>query len=150
MREWIAIPCVLALTAALALVVAGRLKSEPKTAPHPSDSAIASVIRTFNQDADMYWRRIGGDVATEYVNLGDYHDYVKGNAGPVEKPLLATMEVRAQDTDGFLFTADISPGNHGARRATPFAKSRNAHVCLDFTSSGEVLERKRGLAIYDC
>jgi hypothetical protein len=150
MKQWIAIAGVLALTVGLALVLAGRLKSEPKTAPHPSDSAIGSVVQTFNEEADTYWRRIGGDVATGYINLGDYHDYVKGNAGPVEKPLLATMEIRPRDTDGFLFTADISPGNHRTRRATPFAGSRNAHVCLDFKSSGEVLERKRGLAIYDC
>lgn len=149
MRQWITIAGVLALTVALALVLAGRLQSKPKT-PHPSDSAISSVIQTFNQEADRYWRRIGGDVETGYINLGDYHDYVKGNAGPVSKPLLATMEIRPRDTDGFLFTADISPGNHRTRRATPFAGSRNAHVCLDFTGSGEVLERKRGLAIYDC
>lgn len=150
MREWIAIPCVLALTVALALVVAGRLKSEPKTAPHASDSAIGNVIQAFNEEANAYWRRIGGDVATRYVNLGDYHDYVNGNAGPVDKPLLATMEVRAQDTDGFLFTADISPGNHRTRRATPFAESRNGHVCLDFKGSGEVLARKHDRAMYDC
>ena len=150
MREWIAIPCVLAVTVALALVVAGRLKSEPKTAPQPSDSAIGSVIQTFNEEADTYWRRIGGDVATGYVNLGDYHDYVNGDAGPVKKPLLATMEVRAQDTDGFLFTADISPGNHRTRRATPFAGSRNGHVCLDFEGNGAVVRRMRGLAVYDC
>jgi hypothetical protein len=141
---------VLTLTVALALVLAGRLKSEPKAAPHPSDSAISSVIQTFNEEADKYWRRIGGDVATGYINLGDYHDYVNGNAGPVDHPLLATMEIRPRDTDGFLFTADISPGNHRTRRATPFAESRNRHVCLDFKGSGEVLERKRGLAIYDC
>ena len=150
MKQWISIAGVLALTVALALVLAGRLESEPKPAPHPSDSAISSVIQAFNEEADTYWRRVGGDVATGYVNLGDYHDYVKGNAGPVKKPLLATMEFRAQDTDGFLFTADISPGNHRARRATPFAESRNGHVCLDFKGSGEVLERKRGLVIYDC
>jgi hypothetical protein len=150
MKQWISIAGVLALTVALALVLAGRLKSEPKTGPHPSDSAISSVIQTFNEEADRYWRRVGGEVATGYVNLGDYHDYVNGNAGPVEKPLLATMEVRAQDTDGFLFTADISPGSHRTRRATPFAESRNGHVCLDFKGSGEVLERKRALAIYDC
>jgi len=150
MKQWISIAGVLALTVALALVLAGRLESEPKPAPHPSDSAISSVIQAFNEEADTYWRRVGGDVATGYVNLGDYHDYVNGNAGPVDDPLLATMEIRAQDTDGFLFTADISPGNHRARRATPFAESRNGHVCLDFKGSGEVLERKRGLAIYDC
>jgi len=150
MKQWISIAGVLALTVALALVLAGRLESEPKPAPHPSDSAISSVIQAFNEEADTYWRRVGGDVATGYVNLGDYHDYVNGNAGPVDDPLLATMEIRAQDTDGFLFTADISPGNHRARRATPFAESRNGHVCLDFKGSGEVLERKRGLVIYDC
>jgi hypothetical protein len=150
MREWIAIPCVLAVTVALALVVAGRLQSEPKTAPHPSDNAISSVIQTFNEEADTYWRRIGGDGATGYINLGDYHDYANVNAGPVDHPLLATMEIRPRDTDDFLFTADISPGNHRTRRATPFAESRNRHVCLDFKGSGEVLERKRGLAIHDC
>jgi hypothetical protein len=150
MKQWISIAGVLALTVALALVLAGRLKSEPKTAPHPSDSAISSVIQTFNEEADKYWRRIGGDVAAGYINLGDYHDYVNGNAGPVDDPLLATMEIRPQDTDGFLFTADISPGDHRTRRATPFAESRNGHVCLDFKGSGEVLERKRALAIYDC
>jgi len=150
MKQWISIAGVLALTVALALVLAGRLESEPKPAPHPSDSAISSVIQAFNEEADTYWRRVGGDVATGYVNLGDYHDYVNGNAGPVDDPLLATMEIRAQDTDGFLFTADISPGNHRARRATPFAESRNGHVCLDFEGGGEVLERKRVLVIYDC
>ena len=150
MREWIAIPCVLALTVALALVVSGRLKSEPKTAPQPSENAISNVIQTFNEEADRYWRRIGGDAATGYVNLGDYHDYVEGNAGPVKRPLLATMAIRARDTDGFLFTAEVSPGNHRTRRTAPFSGSRNAHVCLDFKSSGEVLERKRGHAIYDC
>jgi len=150
MKQWIAIAGVLALTVALALVLAGRLKSEPKTAPHPSDGAIGSVIQSFNEEADKYWRRIGGDVAAGYINLGDYHDYINGNARPVDDPLLATMEIRPRDTDGFLFTADISPGNHRTRRATPFAQSRNRHVCLDFTGSGEVLERKRGLAIYDC
>ena len=150
MREWIAIPCVLALTAALALVVAGRLRSEPKTAPGPSDSAIGSVIQTFNDEADANWRRIGGDSASGYVNLGDYHDYVNDDAGPVKKPLLATMEVRAWDTDGFLFTAAISPGNHRTRRRAPFAGSRNGHVCLDFESNGVVVKRNRGRAIYDC
>lgn len=150
MREWIAIPCVLVLTVALALVVAGRLRSEPKTAPRPSDSAIGSIIQTFNEEADAYWRRISGDVASGYINLGDYHDYVNGNAGPVEKPLLATMEVRARDTEGFLFTAAISPGNHRTRRTAPFAGSRNGHVCLDFESNGVVVKRKRGRAIYDC
>lgn len=140
----------LALVVALALVLTGRLRSEPKAAPHPSDVAIGSVVQTFNEEADSYWRRIGGDVANGYVNLGDYHDYVKGTAGPVDKPLLATMEIRPRDTDGFLFTADISPGNHRTRRTAPFAGSRNEHVCLDFRSSGEVLERKRGRALYDC
>ena len=150
MKHWIAITGVLGLTVALALVLAGRLESEPKTAPHPSDSAIGSVIQTFNVEADAYWRRIGGDVGSGYVNLGDYHDYVKSTAGPVDDPLLATMAIRSQDTDGFLFAAEISPGNHRTRRATPFTESRNGHVCLDFKGSGEVLERERGLAIYDC
>lgn len=150
MKQWISIAGVLAVTVALALVLAGRLQSEAKTAPRPSDSAIGNVLQTFNEEADKYWRRIGGDVATGYINLGDYHDYVNGNTGPVERPLLATMEIRPQDTDGFLFTADISPGDHRTRRATPFAESRNGHVCLDFKGSGEVLERKRGLALYDC
>jgi hypothetical protein len=149
-KEWIALAGMLALTVAVALALAGRIKSEPKTAPRPSDSAVSSVILTFNEEADKYWRRIGGDLANGYINLGDYHDYRNGNAGPVDKPLLATMEIRAQDTDGFLFTADISAGNYRTRRATPFAESRNGHICLDFKNSGDVLTRKRGLATYDC
>ena len=60
------------------------------------------------------------------------------------------MEFRAQDTEGFLFTAAISPGNHRTRRAAPFGGSRNGHVCIDFEGSGVVVKRKRGLAIYDC
>jgi hypothetical protein len=150
MKEWMAIGGMLALTVAVAVALTGRMKSEPKTEPRPSDSAVGSVIQTFNEEADRYWRRIGGDVANGYVNLGDYHDYVKGNAGPVDKPLLATMEIRPRDADEFLFTADISPGNHRTRRAAPFARSRNGHVCLDFEGDGEVLERKHGRASYDC
>ena len=34
---------------------------------------------------------------------------------------LATMDVRPRDTDGVLYTADISAGNRPTRRATPFA-----------------------------
>jgi hypothetical protein len=119
-KEWIALAGMLALTVAVAMALAGRIKSEPKAAPRPSDSAVSSVIQTFNEEADRYWRRIGGEFASGYINLGDYHDYRKGNAGPVDKPLLATMEIRAQDTDGFLFTAYISPGSHRTRRSAPF------------------------------
>jgi hypothetical protein len=150
MKEWIAIAGMLALTVAVALALTGRMKSEPKATPRPSDSAIRSVIHTFNEEADTYWRRIGGDVANGYINLGEYHDYVKGTAGPVDDPLLATMEIRPQDTDGFLYTADISAGNYPTRRATPFAESRNGHVCLDFKGTGEVVERELDQATYDC
>ena len=150
MKEWIASAGMLALTVAVALAVAGRIRSEPKTAPRPTDDAVDSVLRSFNEEADRYWRRTGGDLAAGYVNLGDYHDYQNGTAGPVDDPLLATMVIRAQDTDGFLYTAEFSAGNHLTRRTRPFAKSRNGHVCLDFEAGGEVLERKLDRAIYDC
>jgi hypothetical protein len=150
MREWIALPVVLVVTIGLAIALAGRLRSEPKTAPPASDSAISNVLQSFNEEHGKHWRRVGGDLAAGYINLGDYHDYRKGSARPAGDPFLATMEIRPQDRDGFLFTADISAGNHPTRRAIPFAKSRNGHVCLDFASSGEVLERKRDRATYNC
>lgn len=150
MKELIAIAGVLALTVALAIAVAGRLKSEPKTAPHPSERAISKVIQTFNEEEGKHWRRTGGDLATGYINLGDYYDYPNGSARPVDDPFLATMEVRPQDADGFLYTADISAGNYLTRRATPFAKSRSGHVCLDFQRTGEVLKRELDLATYHC
>jgi hypothetical protein len=150
MKQWIAIAAVLALTIGLAIAVAGRLKSEPKTAPRPSESAISKVIQTFNEEERKHWRRTGGDLATGYINLGDYYDYLNVSARPVDDPFLATMEIRPRDTDGFLFTADISAGNYLTRRATPFAKSRSGHVCLDFDRAGEVIKRKLDLATYHC
>jgi hypothetical protein len=60
------------------------------------------------------------------------------------------MELRPQDTEGFLYTADFYAGNNLTRRATPFAKSRSGHVCVDFRRTGEVLKRKADLATYAC
>ena len=134
------------MTVALAVAVSGRIRSEPKAAPRPSESAIRKVIQTFNQEAGKHWRRTGGDLATGYINLGDYYDYPKGS----DDPYLATMELRPRDSDGFLFTADIYAGNYPTRRATPFAKSRSGHVCLDFQRTGAVLKRKLDLATYHC
>lgn len=140
MKDRIAIAAVLALTIALAIAVAGRLKSEPKkTAPPPSESAIGKVIQTFNREEGKHWRRRGGDLAIGHIDLGDYSN-----------GFLATMEVRPRDKDGFLYTADISAGNSLTRGATPFVKSRNGHICLDFQSTGEVLKRDLDLATYDC
>ncbi|HEU5064366.1 MAG TPA: hypothetical protein VFT86_00560 [Gaiellaceae bacterium] len=104
------------------------------------------VIQTFNEEAGKRCRVTGGDLATGYINLGDYYDYPKGS----DDPYLATMELRPRDSDGFLFTADIYAGNYPTRRATPFAKSRSGHVCLDFQRTGEVLKRKLDLATYHC
>src|SRR5262245_6009448 len=119
MKEWIALPVALVLTIGLAVALAGRLKSEPKTAPSPSDSAISSVVQTFNEEQGEHWRRVEGDLEAGYVNLGDYHDYRKSDARPAKEPFLATMEIRAQDKDGLLYTADIYAGNHPTRRAAP-------------------------------
>jgi hypothetical protein len=139
MKEGIAIAGVLALTIALAIAVAGRIGSQPKTASPPSESAISKVIQTFNAEQGKHWRRRGGDLETGHIDLGDYFN-----------GYLATMDVRPRDTDGFLYTADISARNSLTRRATPFAKSRNGHVCLDFQSTGEVIKRERDFATYDC
>ncbi len=139
MKERIAIAGGLALTVALVVAFGGHLRSKPKTAPAPSESAISNVIQTFNAEEGKHWRRRGGDLATGHIDLGDY-----------SKGFLATMDVRPRDTDGVLYTADISAGNRRTRRATPFAKTRNGHICLDFHGTGEVLQRELARATYDC
>jgi hypothetical protein len=150
MKERFALAGLLALTIAFTIALAGRGKSEPKTAPPPSDRAISKVIQTFNEVEGRHWRRTGGDPATGPIDLSDYYDYLNGRAGSVDDPFRATMEIRPQDTDGVLYTADISAGNYRTQRAIPFAKSRSGHVCLDFQGTGEVLTRELDLTTYHC
>jgi hypothetical protein len=156
----------LVLAVALTVAFGARLRHEPKKDPLPPDSAISSVIRTLNAYDGTHWRLTGGDPGGT-IDLRDSYDYRNGTARPVKDPFLATMKIRPRDTEGFLYTADISAGNYRTQRTRPFtesipagkhrtprttlfAQSRLRDVCVDFDDTGEVLTRKHDLPTYRC
>jgi len=166
MKARVAQTGLLVLAVALTVAFGARLRHEPKKDPFPPDSAISRVIQTLNADEGKHWRRTGGDPAGT-IDLRDSYDYRTGRARPVKDPFLATMTIRPRDTEGFLYTADISAGNSRTQRTTPFTESISAgkhrtkrttlftesrprHVCVDFDETGEVITRKLGLATYHC
>jgi hypothetical protein len=153
----------LVLAVALTVAFGARLRHEPKNDPLPPDSAISRVIQTLNADDGTHWRLTGGDPAGT-IDLRDSYDYRTGRARPVKDPFLATMAIRPRDTEGFLYTAEISAGNKRTQRTRPFtvsiknrikratlySQSRLRDVCVDFNDTGEVLTRKHHLATYPC
>jgi len=151
MKEVIAVAGLLALVIALAIVLSSRLRHEPQADPVPAERAIGQVIQTLNAEEGRHWRRTGGDAAGT-IDLRDSFDYRNDTEVPVDDPFLATMVIHPRDTEGRLYTANVSAGNYRTQRALPFIKSRNrnTNICVDFEDTGAVVTREHDLASYQC